>query len=188
MRKLRVVVVALGWMAATIWTVEPVGATAEEPWNPDRPWEVIDLANVLDTSGSMESLIDATRFALWELLEDAVQLEPMPTLRTALVSYGNLDYSARSGRVWVDTDFTRDFDRLSERLFSLTTGKGGAEYVARALKVALEGLTWTSSEEALQLILIAGNPSRGARPDRHAARRRACGVKPRVQRDSPTHR
>lgn len=159
MRRVRVLIVVLGWMATAIWSAESVGAPADEPWDPDRPWEVIDLAIVLDTSGSMESLIDATRFALWELLEDAAQLEPTPMLRIALVSYGNSDYSAGTGRVRIDTDFTQDFDRLSERLFSLTTGKGGAEYVARAVKVALEGLTWTSSEEALQLILIAGNES-----------------------------
>ena len=116
----------------------------------------IDLVIVLDVSGTMRGLIDATRFNLWEIVNDLAEAEPTPRLRVALVTYGNQRGSRYTGWVRMETDLTEDLDSVSERLFRLRS-RGADEMVGRALKVALEDLDWSESEHALKLLFIAGN-------------------------------
>lgn len=126
------------------------------PLEPERPWEVIDVAIALDTSQSMKGLHDAARLKLWEIVYDLSLMEPTPTLRVALLTYGNSTGGAEAGWVSVETDFTEDLDLVSERLFELTSD-GALEYVARVLQTALDELAWTPSDDALKLIFVAGN-------------------------------
>jgi hypothetical protein len=127
-----------------------------EAFLPERPWETIEVAILLDTSGSMEHLIDAARVKLWDIVNDLTLAEPTPRLRVGLVTFGHQDNPRENGWVKVETDLTEDLDLVSERLFALTAD-GGAEYVGRVLKVALDDLSWTDAPDALKLIFIAGN-------------------------------
>jgi hypothetical protein len=135
-----------------------------QPWVPERPWEVIDLAIALDTSGSMTPLIEAARLKLWEIVNELTLMRPTPTLRVALITYGNSKNDPKAGWVRVETDLTENLDLVSERLFELTS-EGGQEYVGRVLQVAFEGLSWTPSEEALKMIFVAGNEKADQDPE-----------------------
>ena len=126
----------------------PVGAFDSEV--------TVDIAIALDTSGSMRGLIDATRVKLWEIVNDLATAEPAPRMRVALLTYGNQRGSAAAGWSRVETDFTDDLDLVSERLFALQS-RGADEYVGRVLKLALEELSWSSSQDALKLLFVAGN-------------------------------
>ncbi len=117
----------------------------------------IDLAICLDTSGSMSGLIDAARQKLWAIVNDLALADPMPELRVAVVTFGNDGHLPENGWVAVDVPFTDDLDRVSERLFALTTN-GGTEYVGRVLRIAGQ-LDWTPSPDALRLAIVAGNES-----------------------------
>ena len=175
------VLIALASIAAR--AQDAAAPEAAEPWTPERPWEVIDVAIALDTSDSMKPLIDAARLKLWEIVHDLTLVEPTPTLRVALLTYGGKENDPKAGWVRLETGLTRDLDLVSERLFALTTG-GGMEYVARALETALEGLAWTPSEDALKLVFVAGNeaadqdPKVGFRDVTDAARREGISVHP----------
>ncbi|MHC4992396.1 MAG: V-type ATP synthase subunit E family protein, partial [Planctomycetota bacterium] len=57
----------------------------------------------------------------------------------------------------IDCGLTDDLDLISQRLFALTTN-GGTEYVGRVLHYA-EQLDWHPSDDALKLIVVAGNES-----------------------------
>ena len=116
----------------------------------------IDLAICLDISGSMDGLIDAARQNLWSVVNDLALLQPAPTLRVALLTYGCSAHPAESGFVVVETDFTTDLDLVSQKLFALKTN-GGDEYVARVVQKAIDGLTWSPDKGALQLMFVAGN-------------------------------
>lgn len=118
----------------------------------------IDIAIALDTSGSMEGLIDTTRLRLWDIVNDLAFAEPPPRLRVALLSYGNDAYSPATGWVRLETPLTKDLDLVSGRLFELKA-KGGNEYVARVLQAAVEGLAWSESDDALRFLFVAGNES-----------------------------
>ena len=60
--------------------------------------------NALDTSGSMEYLIDAERLNLWAIVHDLTLLEPTPTLRVALLTFCNFKDHRDAGWVRVETD------------------------------------------------------------------------------------
>ena len=55
----------------------------------------VDVVVCLDVS-SMDGLLDSER-KLWAVVNDLAKVEPTPTLRVALYSYGNNAYSAARG-------------------------------------------------------------------------------------------
>lgn len=118
----------------------------------------VDLAICLDTSGSMSGLIEATKQKLWAMVNDLALAEPLPRLRVALLTFGNNGHSPENGWVSIDAGLTEDLDRISERLFALSTD-GGEEYVGRVVHTAVTGLEWSTSPGALKLIVVAGNES-----------------------------
>jgi hypothetical protein len=120
------------------------------------PAKPIDLALCLDTSGSMQGLINAARQKLWEVVNQLATAQPTPTLRVALLTYGSEGTEA-DGYVVVRTPFTTDLDLVSERLFALGTD-GGTEYVGRVVRTAVEGLPWSRGEGA-KILFVAGNES-----------------------------
>lgn len=117
----------------------------------------VDLAICLDTSGSMDGLIDAARQKIWSIVNDLALAKPAPKLHVALLTYGNDGHPAELGWVRVDSPFTEDLDRISQQLFALTTN-GGTEYVARVLQTAA-ALEWSRDPLALKLVVVAGNES-----------------------------
>lgn len=119
---------------------------------------VVELAICLDTSGSMDGLIDAARQKLWSIVNDLALATPAPKLRVALITYGNTGHPAENGWVHVQTGFTEDLDKVSELLFGLTTN-GGDEYVGRVVQTAVQELDWNLSDDALKIIFVAGNES-----------------------------
>ncbi|MFY9341972.1 MAG: cytochrome P460 family protein [Planctomycetota bacterium] len=118
----------------------------------------VDLAICLDISGSMDGLINAARQNLWAVVNDLARLQPTPTLRVALLTFGCTTHDAEKGWVKVETGFTTDLDLVSQKLFALTTN-GGDEYVARVMQAALGELQWTPDSQALKLLFVAGNES-----------------------------
>lgn len=131
----------------------PTAPLAVVPPASPRP---IDLAICLDISGSMDGLINQARQNLWSVVNDLATLQPAPTLRVALLTYGCETHDAGRGWVKVETDFTTDLDTVSQKLFALTTN-GGEEYVARVVQAALGELQWSAQPGALQLLFVAGN-------------------------------
>ena len=121
----------------------------------ERP---VDLCLCLDTSNSMDGLIDAAKRKLWDVVNDLARVQPKPHLRVALLSYGNNGYPKDEGWVRTDSPFTEDLDFISERLFALKTW-GGEEYVGRVLDTALDRLKWSDDAKALRIAIVAGNES-----------------------------
>ena len=116
----------------------------------------IDLVICLDTSNSMDSLIDSAKLKLWDIVNTVAKADPKPDLRVALYSYGNNGYDEESGWVREDIGFTRELDAVYEKLFELQTN-GGTEYVARVTRAAMQ-LDWRPTQEkTLKMIFVAGN-------------------------------
>lgn len=128
---------------------------AEKP-DPQPQPRVIDLALCLDTSNSMDGLIDSARQRLWSIVNDLALAKPTPRLRVALLAYGNNGYDPNAGWVKVYQKFTEDLDLVSQQLFALKTN-GGTELVGRVLQFSLTTLDWQTDPNALKLIVVAGN-------------------------------
>lgn len=120
------------------------------------PTRAIDLVLCLDTSQSMNGLIDSARQHLWSIVNEMATLKPQPELRVGVIAYGTPAYGLESGFVTVMTGLTGDLDLVSQKLFALQT-HGGQEYVARAMRRALDDLEWTADAQALKMIVVAGN-------------------------------
>jgi hypothetical protein len=130
-------------------------AVRANPAPAEKP-KSIDVAVLLDTSGSMDGLIESAKIKLWAIVNDLAKIQPAPNLRVALYQYGNDGVSKDSGWVRLENDLTNDLDEIYKKLNALRTN-GGTELVARVTQTALKDLKWNSEKDALKLIFVCGN-------------------------------
>jgi len=135
----------------------PLAASAA-PLPPAEKGKPVDVVLALDTSNSMDGLIDSAKRKLWAIVNDLAKIEPAPTLRVALYSYGNNDYDKNRGWVRKDLDLTTDLDEVYKSLYALRT-HGGNEFVARVSRDAIADLKWSDDKGALRIIFVCGNES-----------------------------
>ncbi|MDF1564823.1 MAG: VWA domain-containing protein [Deltaproteobacteria bacterium] len=138
----------------------PALARASRPVLDDRaaPRERVEIAILLDTSGSMDGLIDQAKTKLWGLVNTVASARHAgraPDLRVALYEYGKSSVPARQGHIRQVVGLTRDLDAVSEALFSLRTD-GGDEYCGQAIEKAVTELEWSEGDH-YRAIFIAGN-------------------------------
>ena len=119
----------------------------------------VQIAILLDTSGSMSGLIAQAKTQLWKIVNTFVEAErhgKAPYVEVALYEYGNSRLP--SGEYWVRMicPLSRDLDEVSERLFSLRT-QGGEEYCGAVIRRAVWELEWDSDPDVYKAIFIAGN-------------------------------
>ena len=116
----------------------------------------VDVAICLDTSNSMDGLIDSAKTKLWTIINDFAKIQPAPVLRVALYQYGNDELSQKNGWVRKELDLTTDLDEVYKKLNALRT-RGGTKYVARVCRDALQELKWTDEKDSLRFIFVCGN-------------------------------
>lgn len=119
----------------------------------------IKVALILDTSNSMDGLIDQAKSQLWSVVNElsaAKHDDRTPDLEIALYEYGNDGLPMREGYIRLVTPFTGDLDLISEKLFALRTN-GGSEYCGQVIESSLKALDWEDYPNDLKLIFIAGN-------------------------------
>ena len=118
----------------------------------------IQVAILLDTSGSMDGLIEQAKSRLWNIVNTLTTLKydgKAPKIEIALYEYGN---DGIDNRNWIRkvTPLTQDLDLISEKLFALRTN-GGTEYCGAVIKSATNELDWNGNNKSMKLIYIAGN-------------------------------
>ena len=120
---------------------------------------VVQIAILLDTSGSMDGLIEQAKSQLWKIVNEfalAKHEGVRPELQVALYEYGKASISTQEGYLRMILPLTTDLDKISQELFALTTN-GGDEYCGRVIKAATDGLSWSRSNKDYKTIFIAGN-------------------------------
>ncbi len=121
--------------------------------------QTIKVALLLDTSNSMDGLINQAKAQLWEIVNELSYAKchgKTPNLKIALYEYGNDGLSSKKGFIRQVTSFTSDLDDISERLFALKTN-GGSEYCGEVILTSIKELEWGKNKNDLKLIFIAGN-------------------------------
>ena len=119
----------------------------------------IQMAILLDTSGSMQGLINQARTHLWKIVNEFASAKRggvRPTLEVALYEYGKSSIPQSEGHLRMITPLTTDLDKVSEELFALRTN-GGEEWAGQVIRNAVAGLQWSRSSKDLKMIFIAGN-------------------------------
>ncbi|GLU42670.1 VWA domain-containing protein [Allomuricauda sp. NBRC 101325] len=122
--------------------------------------QYVKIALLLDTSNSMDGLINQAKAQLWDIVNEFTHAkcgnDSRPLLQIALYEYGNDNLSAREGYIRQVLGFSDDLDEISEKLFSLTTN-GGEEYCGEVIHTSLKQLEWGKNADDLKMIFIAGN-------------------------------
>ncbi|MEB8328785.1 VWA domain-containing protein [Flavobacteriaceae bacterium KMM 6897] len=120
----------------------------------------VKIALLLDTSNSMDGLINQAKAQLWDVVNKFGYVkcgnDTRPQLQIAIYEYGNDNLSSYEGYIRQVIGFSSDLDEISEKLFSLTTN-GGEEYCGQVIQTSLNQLEWGKNEDDLKLIFIAGN-------------------------------
>lgn len=132
-----------------------ISAKGEKPTK-----QFVRIALLLDTSNSMDGLINQAKAQLWDIVNEFTYArcgnDTRPELQIALYEYGNDDLSSREGYIRQVIGFSSDLDDISEKLFSLSTN-GGEEYCGTVINTSLKQLDWGKNPDDLKLIFIAGN-------------------------------
>jgi hypothetical protein len=142
----------------------PVPLVIAEPPR-DTVVDTVQIALLLDTSSSMDGLINQARSHLWKMVDDMGRMTRVVDGKTrgvqielALYEYGNSTLSEGKGYIRQVLPFTTDLDKVSEQLHALFTN-GGDEYAGQAIKQAVTTLPWSADPAAMRFVFVAGNES-----------------------------
>ena len=149
-----------GGMAALLGVGVAFGHKVVVPVDqPDDGEAKVQIAILLDTSGSMSGLIEQTKTQLWRIVNtfiDAKQNGQVPFVEVALYEYGNDGLSGEAHWVRQIQPLTRDLDQVSADLFGLRTN-GGSEFCGAVIERASLDLKWDSTPGVYKAIFVAGN-------------------------------
>lgn len=161
--KLFIALTLSSMISSTVTACKSSAAELDKEYKPtldnNKSKTKIQLAVLLDTSSSMDGLIDQAKARLWTIVNTLTTLrfaDQMPQIEIAVYEYGNSSLSSADGYIRQVTGFTTDLDMVSEVLFGLRTG-GGLELCGEAIQTSLRKLQWDDDKNAMKLLFIAGN-------------------------------
>ena len=115
----------------------------------------VEVAFVLDTTGSMSGLIAGAKAKIWYIANQIVLGDPKPTVRIALVPFRD------KGDKYVTQvfDLTDNIDEVYTNLMKFKADGGGdtPENVNQALHDAVHKLSWSPAEKTLRIIYLVGD-------------------------------
>jgi len=167
------VAVAAGWYAPPSARASapaaPITAAAPTPAEPphasvrDNVQDTVQIALLLDTSSSMDGLINQARSQLWSMIDQMGHMTRQVDgkirgvkIELALFEYGNDTIPASQGYIRQVLPLTTDLDLVSEKLHALFTN-GGSEYAGQAIETSVHTLAWSKDPAAMKFIFVAGN-------------------------------
>jgi von Willebrand factor type A domain len=119
----------------------------------------IQVALLLDTSNSMDGLIEQAKSRLWNIVNTLTTLKysgKTPDIEISLYEYGNSGLSEKNNYIKQITPLSTDLDLISEKLFALRTN-GGEEYCGAVIQDANKQLSWGKDNNNMKLIYVCGN-------------------------------
>ena len=115
----------------------------------------VEVAFVLDTTGSMGGLIQAAKEKIWSIASNLASAQPAPEIRMGLVAYRD------RGDAYVTRviDLSEDLDSVYAKLmdFQAQGGGDGPESVNQALHEAVHQLSWSQDPQTYRVIFLVGD-------------------------------
>jgi len=171
MKRVKRIAVTCLCMAVVMGAVRPGEAAEAKEKAP-----LIQMAILLDTSGSMSGLIAQAKTQLWSIVNEFATTKrdgKVPEFQVALYEYGKSSIPASENYLRMIVPLSTDLDKVSEELFALRTN-GGQEYCGTVIQASVEGLAWSKSNDDFKAIFIAGNePFTQGKVDYRAACKKA---------------
>jgi hypothetical protein len=143
-------VITLRALALAFATLPFVASLSEASAKP-----TVEVAFVLDTTGSMGGLIEGAKRKIWSIATSILDSNPDAEIRMGLVAYRDIgdDYVTKT------FDLTTDIQDLYANLLELKARGGGdwPESVNEALDVAVNKLRWTPSSDVRRIVFLVGD-------------------------------
>ena len=115
----------------------------------------VEVAFVLDTTGSMSGLIQGAKENIWAIATTMAQAKPAPEIRMGLVAFRDRgdEYITRV------VDLSTDLDSMYATLMDFQAGGGGdgPESVNQALYDAVNRLSWSKDPSAYRVVFLVGD-------------------------------
>lgn len=115
----------------------------------------IDVAFVLDTTGSMAGLIEGAKRKIWSIASNIMDLKPQPEIRFALIGYRD------RGDAYVTKtfDLTPDVQAIHGELLAFRADGGGdtPESVNQALHESIADLSWSPEPGVFRAVFLVGD-------------------------------
>ena len=128
---------------------------AESPKTASEGTPMVEVAFVLDTTGSMSGLIAAAKAKIWYIANQIVLGKPKPIVRFALIPFRD------KGDKYVTQvfDLTDNIDQVYTNLMKFKAQGGGdtPENVNQALHDAVHKLSWSADRKTLRIIYLVGD-------------------------------
>ena len=116
---------------------------------------VVEVAFVLDTTGSMGALIEGAKRKIWSIATSILECSPDAEIRMGLVAYRDI------GDTYVTKtyDLTTDIQDVYGNLLALRAQGGGdwPESVNEALEVAVRKLAWKEGSDSTRILFLVGD-------------------------------
>jgi len=116
---------------------------------------IVEVAFVLDTTGSMGPLIEGAKRKIWSIATAIIDANPNAEIRMGLVAYRDIgdEYVTKK------FDLTTDIQDLYAHLLELRAQGGGdwPESVNEALETGVTKLNWTQGAEICRILFLVGD-------------------------------
>jgi hypothetical protein len=115
----------------------------------------VEVAFVLDTTGSMASLIEGAKRKIWSIATTIVDENPDADIRIGLIAYRDIGDDYVTQRI----ELTADIQDLYARLLELRARGGGdwPESVNEALHEGIAKLSWTQGPDVSRIVFLVGD-------------------------------
>jgi Mg-chelatase subunit ChlD len=115
----------------------------------------VEVAFVLDSTGSMGGLIEGAKQKIWSIANSIIAQKPTPEVRIGLITYRDRGDEYVTRRF----DLTDDIDTVFRNLQSFVADGGGydPESVNQALHEAVTDLSWSADHAVLKIIFLVGD-------------------------------
>ncbi|CAN5452449.1 hypothetical protein BH11PSE4_BH11PSE4_39760 [soil metagenome] len=115
----------------------------------------VEVAFVLDTTGSMGGLIEGAKRKIWSIATAILDSNPDAEIRMGLVAYRDIgdDYVTKT------FELTADIQDLYANLLEVRARGGGdwPESVNEALDVAVNKMHWTDNKDTYRIVFLVGD-------------------------------
>ncbi|MGD8589801.1 MAG: VWA domain-containing protein [Chromatiales bacterium] len=131
----------------------PIDQPVENIINNEHPR--VEVAFVLDTTGSMGGLIQAAKEKIWSIASNLASAQQAPDIRMGLVAYRDRGDSYVTRVI----DLSEDLDSVYAKLmdFQAQGGGDGPESVNLALHEAVHQLSWSQDTQTYRVIFLVGD-------------------------------
>jgi len=134
-------------------TATPVAIPSVDPSANQSP--KVEVAFVLDTTGSMGGLIQAAKEKIWSVASTMAAAQPAPEIRMGLVAYRDRGDAYVTKHVDLSSDLDSVYATLMD--FQAQGGGDGPESVNQALNEAVEKLSWSQDKDTYRVVFLVGD-------------------------------